>query len=112
MKKKQEKPENSERWLITYSGLITLLMVLFVILYASSNIDTTKYKQLATSFQEAFNITPSTGGEVAVIEGQSVDNQNTSTATGKSTATISTGTAVMSEEEKLKQVKAEVDNRV
>ena len=39
MKKKEEKPENSERWLLTYSDLITLLMALFVILYASSNVD-------------------------------------------------------------------------
>lgn len=57
------------RWLLTYSDLITLLKVLFVILYASSNINTTKYKQLATSFQEVFNITPTSGGQVAVVEG-------------------------------------------
>lgn len=112
MKKKPEKPENNERWLLTYSDLITLLMVLFVILYASSNIDTTKYKQLATSFQEAFNITPASGGQVAVVEGQTIDNSNTSTATGAATSTVVPGNSVMSEEEKLKQVKAEVDNLI
>ena len=56
MKRKPEKELNGERWLLTYSDLITLLMVLFVILYASSNVDTTKYQQIAASFQKAFNI--------------------------------------------------------
>ena len=56
MKKRQEKPENSERWLLTYSDLITLLMALFVILYASSNVDSKKYKQLSDSFRQAFYV--------------------------------------------------------
>ena len=56
MKKKEEKPENSERWLLTYSDLITLLMALFVILYASSNVDSKKYKQLSDSFRQAFYV--------------------------------------------------------
>ena len=54
MKKRPEKPENHERWLLTYSDLITLLMIFFVILYASSNIDTKKYKQISDSFKVGF----------------------------------------------------------
>ena len=37
LKKKQE-AENSERWLLTYSDLITLLMIFFVVMYASSTV--------------------------------------------------------------------------
>ena len=55
-RKKESKKENSERWLLTYSDLITLLMALFVILYASSNVDKAKYKQISTSFHQAFNM--------------------------------------------------------
>ncbi len=41
-RKKQEPPENHERWLITYSDLITLLLIFFIIMYAMSKIDTEK----------------------------------------------------------------------
>ncbi|NJB05510.1 chemotaxis protein MotB, partial [Clostridioides difficile] len=34
-----EKEENNERWLLTYSDLITLLMIFFVIMYSMSNVD-------------------------------------------------------------------------
>jgi chemotaxis protein MotB len=53
MKKKKEKKENSERWLLTYSDLITLLMILFVVLFAMSSTDQEKYSQLAQSLQAA-----------------------------------------------------------
>jgi chemotaxis protein MotB len=53
MKKKKEKKENSERWLLTYSDLITLLMILFVVLYAMSTVDQAKYNELTQSLQGA-----------------------------------------------------------
>ncbi len=46
MKKRVEKPENHERWLLTYSDLITLLMIFFVVLYSASSVNESKYKQL------------------------------------------------------------------
>ncbi|WFR56076.1 OmpA family protein [Anaerocolumna sp. AGMB13025] len=53
MKKKKEKKENGERWLLTYSDLITLLMIFFVVLYSISNINKDEYKQLAASLENA-----------------------------------------------------------
>jgi chemotaxis protein MotB len=57
-KKKEdpEKPQNSERWLLTYSDMITLLMVLFVILYSMSKVETTKFNALAESLSNAFSM--------------------------------------------------------
>lgn len=55
MKKKAKvEKENGERWLLTYSDLITLLMIFFVMMYAMSNIDTKKYAQVASSLNSAF----------------------------------------------------------
>ncbi|WP_274654133.1 OmpA/MotB family protein [Paenibacillus humicola] len=53
-KKRGGEKENHERWLITYSDLITLLLIFFVILYAMSRIDVDKYKVLAQSLQLEF----------------------------------------------------------
>ena len=46
----EEEHENHERWLLTYADLITLLLALFMMLYAMSVLDLKKYE----AFQEAF----------------------------------------------------------
>lgn len=53
----------SERWLVSYADFITLLMVLFVVLYSMSQIDIEKYKQLSESLRAAF-----AGGPVRVVD--------------------------------------------
>jgi chemotaxis protein MotB len=55
----------SERWLITYSDLITLLMVFFVVLYSISEADKDKYLALKSSLQRALNGDSST--KISVI---------------------------------------------
>ncbi len=56
MKKRDEhEKDNSERWLLTYSDLITLLMIFFVVMYAVSNVDAQKYKDLSKSLEGALN---------------------------------------------------------
>lgn len=47
--------ENSERWLLTYSDLITLLLIFFILLYAISTTDTRKFQDLTGALQQAFN---------------------------------------------------------
>ena len=46
----EEEHSNHERWLLTYADLITLLLALFMMLYAMSVLDLKKYE----AFQEAF----------------------------------------------------------
>ncbi len=58
MKKHEEhEKENSERWLLTYADLITLLMIFFVIMYAMSNVDAQKYEVLSQSLEGALQPT-------------------------------------------------------
>ncbi len=47
--------ENSERWLLTYSDLITLLLVFFILLYAMSSTDARKFNDLTGALRQAFN---------------------------------------------------------
>ncbi len=53
-----ESSGNSERWLLTYSDMITLLMVFFIILYAISKTDSTKYQAIAASLRAALTGQP------------------------------------------------------
>jgi chemotaxis protein MotB len=61
MKIQKKHSGNSERWLLTYSDLITLLMILFVLLYAISNVNQSKYDQLADSLSESLGKKSSVG---------------------------------------------------
>lgn len=49
---------NNDRYLITYADLITLLLGLFVILYASSQVDEEKYKEVSAALSDYFKSDP------------------------------------------------------
>lgn len=57
---------HDERWLVSYADFITLLMVLFVILYSMGQVSVEKYKRLADSMRAAFTM----GGAAQVIDNQ------------------------------------------
>jgi chemotaxis protein MotB len=44
-----------ERWLLTYSDMITLLMALFIVLWSVSSVNTSKFNDLAQSLRSAFS---------------------------------------------------------
>ena len=50
----EEEHENHERWLITYADMITLLMVLFIVLFAIGQTDLAKYKALKAGLSDGF----------------------------------------------------------
>lgn len=46
--------DGAERYLLTYSDLMNLLLILFIILFAMSQIDIEKFNKFAASFREEF----------------------------------------------------------
>ncbi|QQE79459.1 flagellar motor protein MotB [Alicyclobacillus sp. SO9] len=54
-RKHEDEDESQDRWLITYSDLITLLMIFFVIMYAMSNVNVQKMTLLAESLSNALH---------------------------------------------------------
>ena len=58
-----EEHEDGERWLLTYADMITLLMALFIVMFAISNVNTSKFESLQSSLQEAFSGKILPGGE-------------------------------------------------
>ena len=51
-----EKPENHERWIVSYADMLTLLFALFVVLYATSDANPNKLKQVKNSIDRAFSV--------------------------------------------------------
>lgn len=71
-RKKREAPHeehvNHERWLVTYADMLTLLMVLFIVLFAISQVDQKKFMQLATGMSSGFGQPVSiTNGATSVL---------------------------------------------
>jgi len=57
--------ENAERWLLTYADLITLLLVLFIVLYSMASVDQKKFEGMANSLAAIFGGM----GRAGVLEG-------------------------------------------
>src|SRR4051812_48297446 len=58
MRKKHPEHVNLERWLVSYADFITLLFAFFVIMYAMSRADLSKFKKVSESLHKAFSTGP------------------------------------------------------
>ncbi len=61
-KKKHPEHVNHERWLVSYADFITLLFAFFVVMFAVSQVDSSKVGRFTQSFQQAIGIELATGG--------------------------------------------------
>lgn len=50
----EEKKPNHERWVISYADFTTLLLATFVVMYAVSTINSSKFQQMSEAFSTAF----------------------------------------------------------
>ncbi|CAB4717111.1 MAG: OmpA family protein [Actinobacteria bacterium] len=65
-----EEHENHERWLVTYADMVTLLMVLFIVMFAMSSVDQKKFAALKEGLAAGF------GESDSILEGnQSIHDQ-------------------------------------
>jgi chemotaxis protein MotB len=72
-----EEHTNHERWLVSYSDMMTLLMVLFLVLFAMSKVDQTRAELLQEGFNQAFGTNAILTGSSSVME-TSATSQSTS----------------------------------
>ncbi|OAT80149.1 flagellar motor protein MotB [Bacillus sp. MKU004] len=93
-KKKHDDDHMDESWLIPYADLLTLLLALFIVLYAASSVDAQKFQELSESFNEVF-----TGGTGIMDKHSPVEPPK------KSEVEVKASAAVKSDE------KAEIDEK-
>lgn len=68
----EEEHENSERWLLTYADMITLLMVLFIVLFAIGQIDSKKFEKLHDGLAQSFGESTVLDGGAGLLNGSAV----------------------------------------
>ena len=106
-RKKRGKPhdeELNEAWLLPYSDLMTLLLALFIALFAMSQTDSTKMQALAQAFTAAFNM-----GGPSFFSGMGPTTAMPNTPT---TASDSTNAAYMQENENLREAQEKIEQYV
>src|SRR5690242_3854692 len=118
-----EEHENHERWLVTYADMVTLLMVLFIVMFAMSQVDQKKFNALkeglaagfgqSTSIQDGSSSILDQPGEAAAqpIAPQkfAVEIKQVETAPGSATSKALADHDKAQEDLKYAEAKAEVD---
>lgn len=60
----EEEHENHERWAVSYADMMTVLLGLFIVLYAVSQVDAAKFEQLRQSLAVGFG-----GSHASILDG-------------------------------------------
>lgn len=96
-----EEHVNHERWLVSYADMLTLLFVLFVVLFSMSSVDQKKFAELAAGLSDGFGAQSATfQGSAATLDGSGNATEVIPIDPGAKPGTGGTDTAEMSDKEK------------
>ena len=105
-----EEHENHERWLVSYADMMTLLMVLFIVMFAISQVDQKKFAELKNGLAVGFGSSSAAfdGGEATLIESSNEDSpMDLESGIGGSIETPADERAVKEEVSKLERARAQ-----
>jgi chemotaxis protein MotB len=92
-RKRQAEHANHERWLVSYADFITLLFAFFVVMFATSQVDKTKAKQVSDSVTKAFEGQKMTALFVSILGNANDKGANDKGANDKGKLTSTRGPA-------------------
>ena len=83
-----EEPDNHERWAVSYADMMTVMVALFIVLYAISAVDEVKFEQLRNSLAAGFgqpapSILPGNRGALEEVASVEIRPDFTTVATGE-----------------------------
>ncbi|KAB8138340.1 flagellar motor protein MotB [Gracilibacillus oryzae] len=75
VKKQRPQPKGAPKWMVTYSDMITLVLVFFILLFTMSQIDAEKFKEVALSLRSnsIFDSMPAIMEEQTIVDDSSTD---------------------------------------
>ena len=101
---------SSERWLLTYADMITLLLALFVVLFSISAVNISKFKTLKETLEQAFS--PhilSGGGSIVPNGGSEATAHKADAAIAALTAERAHASTLRAEEDQFHKLKEKLD---
>jgi chemotaxis protein MotB len=102
--------ESSERWLLTYADMITLLLALFIVLFSISAVNVSKFRTLKQTLEQAFS--PhilSGGGSIVPNGGAEATNHAAGAAVAALAAERASASTLRSEEDQFRRLKEKLD---
>lgn len=57
-KKKKKNDSDSEAWMLPYSDMLTLLLALFIVMFASAKVDDSKFQKISSEFGSIMALSP------------------------------------------------------
>ncbi|MBB3113790.1 chemotaxis protein MotB [Paenibacillus phyllosphaerae] len=122
MSKKHKHPHHEEHvdesWLIPYADLLTLLLALFIVLFAMSSVDAKKFEEMAQAFNSALNGGTGVLDQTSPIEtGPDNDKKKNETEDKNEAASASAAdkerkAQMEAEQKQLEDLKKKVDNYI
>jgi chemotaxis protein MotB len=104
--------DDSERWLLTYADMITLLLALFIVMFAMSSVNATKFQSLQQSLQDAFS-GKILGGSSITHTGESVQEETAPAQAEASLRPITAHSAkAQAEQTDFRKLKAQIDKLI
>lgn len=114
MSRKRHEPHEEhpdESWLLPYSDLMTLLLALFIVLYAASSANVSKFEELSRAFKTAFSSGLGVLDNSTILETNNAAKRTTENDTRKSDD--KTREALQKEEQQnLEQLKQQLDKYI
>lgn len=104
-KKKKKSDNNSEAWMLPYSDMLTLLLALFIVMFASAKIDDSKFQQISSEFGSLMALEPDK-------QGQSVEEAGGSAAIELATPAVSNKQKNSQKDPKNKKIAQQRENQV
>ncbi|MEG0261394.1 MAG: flagellar motor protein MotB [Lysinibacillus sp.] len=101
-KKKKHEEHIDESWLVPYADILTLLLALFIVLFASSNVDQEKLEQMSVVFNQVFD-----GGTSFLEEPSPVPTPNPTP--NDQDPTEQQNSAYLQDQQELAEIKASVE---
>ncbi|MFC4403631.1 flagellar motor protein MotS [Gracilibacillus xinjiangensis] len=119
--KQRSEPKGAPKWMVTYSDMITLILVFFILLFTMSQIDAEKFKEVAVALRSSniFDSMPAIMEEQTIINDEAQDvtknnqnnqeNQNTTDNIVTESRETNNNATVREEQDTLDELLAEVD---
>ena len=105
--------DDSERWLLTYADMITLLMALFMVLFAMSSVDEQKFESLQQALSSSFSGKIFDGGQSVQQTGGQQTSPTPSQAAASAIQPMAGNTPqARNEQEDFRRLKAMIDRAV
>lgn len=102
-KKKKHEDHIDESWLVPYADILTLLLAVFIILFASSSVDQEKLQRMSAVFNQVFD-----GGTSFLEQPSPVETPNAES--DKTPQQIQQNSAYLKDQQELAEIKDSVEN--